>query len=49
MKVSGGRLRPHFLSVCNLNYSRIDCSLGYVEISDEDCINTDEQKLIDAR
>ncbi|KAG1964619.1 phospholipid phosphatase 3 isoform X2 [Pimephales promelas] len=29
-KVSVGRMRPHFLSVCDLDYSTINCSLGYI-------------------
>ncbi|XP_029015945.1 phosphatidic acid phosphatase type 2D isoform X2 [Betta splendens] len=27
-KLSVGRLRPHFLSVCNITYASINCSLG---------------------
>ncbi|XP_059840154.1 phospholipid phosphatase 3 [Hypanus sabinus] len=30
-KVSVGRLRPHFLDICNPNFSMINCSLGYIE------------------
>ncbi|KAK3546346.1 hypothetical protein QTP70_025757 [Hemibagrus guttatus] len=29
-KVSVGRLRPHFLDVCKPDFSRINCSLGYI-------------------
>uniref|UniRef100_UPI00398E8364 phospholipid phosphatase 3 isoform X3 n=1 Tax=Pristiophorus japonicus TaxID=55135 RepID=UPI00398E8364 len=29
-KVSVGRLRPHFLDICNPNFSTINCSLGYI-------------------
>ncbi|XP_056301401.1 phospholipid phosphatase 3 isoform X1 [Danio aesculapii] len=29
-KVSVGRMRPHFLDVCQPNYSTIDCSMGYI-------------------
>ncbi|XP_067893153.1 phospholipid phosphatase 3 isoform X2 [Heterodontus francisci] len=29
-KVSVGRLRPHFLHICNPNLSIINCSLGYI-------------------
>lgn len=29
-KVSVGRMRPHFLDVCNPDFSTIDCSQGYV-------------------
>ncbi|MEE6495065.1 hypothetical protein FKM82_001941 [Ascaphus truei] len=30
-KVSIGRLRPHFLAVCKLDFASINCSLGYIE------------------
>ncbi|XP_030888922.1 phospholipid phosphatase 3 [Leptonychotes weddellii] len=30
-KVSIGRLRPHFLNVCNPDFSQINCSEGYIE------------------
>ncbi|KAE8609790.1 hypothetical protein XENTR_v10011912 [Xenopus tropicalis] len=30
-KVAIGRLRPHFINVCNPDFSTIDCSLGYIE------------------
>lgn len=29
-KVSVGRMRPHFLDVCDPDYSTINCSLGYI-------------------
>lgn len=29
-KVSVGRMRPHFLDVCNPDFSTINCSLGYI-------------------
>ncbi|KAM4548952.1 phospholipid phosphatase 3 isoform 2-T2 [Odontesthes bonariensis] len=29
-KVSVGRMRPHFLDVCQPNFSTINCSLGYI-------------------
>ncbi|XP_048395242.1 phospholipid phosphatase 3 isoform X2 [Stegostoma tigrinum] len=29
-KVSVGRLRPHFLDICNPNFTAINCSLGYI-------------------
>ncbi|XP_052391512.1 phospholipid phosphatase 3 isoform X2 [Carassius gibelio] len=29
-KVSVGRMRPHFLHVCDPDYSTINCSLGYI-------------------
>ncbi|NP_001085779.1 MGC80748 protein [Xenopus laevis] len=30
-KYTIGRLRPHFLDVCKPNWSKINCSLGYIE------------------
>ncbi|XP_028902329.1 phospholipid phosphatase 3 [Ornithorhynchus anatinus] len=30
-KVAVGRLRPHFLDVCNPDFSTINCSLGYIQ------------------
>ncbi|XP_045022085.1 phospholipid phosphatase 3 isoform X2 [Bubalus bubalis] len=30
-KVSIGRLRPHFLNVCNPDFSQINCSMGYIQ------------------
>ncbi|XP_022373682.1 phospholipid phosphatase 1 isoform X2 [Enhydra lutris kenyoni] len=30
-KYSIGRLRPHFLDVCDLDWSKINCSVGYIE------------------
>ncbi|KAM8744930.1 phospholipid phosphatase 3 isoform 2-T2 [Acanthopagrus schlegelii] len=29
-KVSVGRMRPHFIDVCKPDFSKIDCSLGYI-------------------
>ncbi|RXN39605.1 phospholipid phosphatase 3-like isoform X2 [Labeo rohita] len=29
-KVSVGRMRPHFLAICQPDYSTINCSLGYI-------------------
>ena len=40
-KVSVGRLRPHFLAVCNPDFSTINCSLGY--ITDYQCQGTDNR------
>ncbi|NXR31585.1 PLPP1 phosphatase, partial [Zosterops hypoxanthus] len=30
-KYSIGRLRPHFIAVCQPDWARINCSLGYIE------------------
>ncbi|XP_048377882.1 phospholipid phosphatase 3-like [Stegostoma tigrinum] len=31
-KVAVGRLRPHFLDVCRPDFSKINCSKGYIEV-----------------
>ncbi|KAK6308916.1 phospholipid phosphatase 3 isoform X1 [Coregonus clupeaformis] len=45
-KVSVGRMRPHFLDVCNPDWSAINCSLGY--ITSYTC-NGPESKVQEAR
>ncbi|KAK7133322.1 hypothetical protein R3I94_015257 [Phoxinus phoxinus] len=45
-KVSVGRMRPHFLDVCQPDYSTINCSLGY--ITQYTC-NGDPSKVQEAR
>ncbi|CAB1324171.1 unnamed protein product, partial [Coregonus sp. 'balchen'] len=45
-KVSVGRMRPHFLDVCNPEWSAINCSLGY--ITSYTC-NGPESKVQEAR
>uniref|UniRef100_A0A5F9CSW0 Phospholipid phosphatase 3 n=1 Tax=Oryctolagus cuniculus TaxID=9986 RepID=A0A5F9CSW0_RABIT len=45
-KVSIGRLRPHFLSVCNPDFSQINCSEGYIQ--NYRC-RGDESKVQEAR
>ncbi|KAM6948242.1 phospholipid phosphatase 3-like [Aplochiton taeniatus] len=45
-KVSVGRMRPHFLAVCNPDFSTINCSLGY--ITDYQCQGL-ESKVQEAR
>ncbi|KAL3988145.1 NAD(P)H dehydrogenase (quinone) [Sarotherodon galilaeus] len=45
-KVSVGRLRPHFLDVCDPDFSTINCSLGY--ITDYQCRGP-ESKVQEAR
>ncbi|XP_061095408.1 phospholipid phosphatase 3 isoform X2 [Conger conger] len=45
-KVSVGRMRPHFLDVCNPDFSAINCSLGY--ITDYTCRGL-ESKVQEAR
>lgn len=38
-KLSVGRLRPHFLSVCNVTYTSLNCTPG-TYISEVNCRNT---------
>ncbi|XP_069837412.1 phospholipid phosphatase 3 isoform X2 [Dendropsophus ebraccatus] len=45
-KVSIGRLRPHFLEVCDPDFTSINCSLGYIQ--DYKCRGL-ESKVIEAR
>ncbi|KAL7871902.1 hypothetical protein SRHO_G00068850 [Serrasalmus rhombeus] len=45
-KVSVGRMRPHFLDVCKPDYTRINCSLGY--ITEYTCLG-DQSKVQEAR
>lgn len=45
-KVSVGRMRPHFLDVCKPDWSKINCSLGY--ITDYQCQGPDK-KVEEAR
>uniref|UniRef100_A0AAX7T7I5 Phosphatidic acid phosphatase type 2/haloperoxidase domain-containing protein n=1 Tax=Astatotilapia calliptera TaxID=8154 RepID=A0AAX7T7I5_ASTCA len=45
-KVSVGRLRPHFLDVCDPDFSTVNCSLGY--ITDYQCRGL-ESKVQEAR
>lgn len=42
-----GRLRPHFLTVCQPDYSKFNCSLGY--ITADVCTNPDCEKIAEAR
>ncbi|XP_050994843.1 phospholipid phosphatase 3 isoform X2 [Labeo rohita] len=45
-KVSVGRMRPHFLAICQPDYSTINCSLGY--ITQYKCLG-DPSKVQEAR
>ncbi|XP_030062127.1 phospholipid phosphatase 3 [Microcaecilia unicolor] len=45
-KVSVGRLRPHFLAVCDPDFTEINCSVGYVE--DYECRGP-PSKVMEAR
>lgn len=46
-KVMVGRLRPHFLAVCKPDYSKFNCSAGYITF--DVCTGTDERALRQAR
>ncbi|KAK6188321.1 hypothetical protein SNE40_004519 [Patella caerulea] len=39
LKFSAGRLRPHFIDICRPDFSKINCSLGY--ITEYECTNTE--------
>ncbi|XP_072275444.1 phospholipid phosphatase 3 isoform X2 [Pyxicephalus adspersus] len=45
-KVSIGRLRPHFLAVCDPDFTKINCSLGYIQ--DYECRGP-RSKVMEAR
>jgi len=42
-----GRLRPHFIAVCQPDYSKFNCTDGYITF--DVCTQTDEKKLKEAR
>jgi len=48
-KLFAGRLRPNFMSVCDLDRSLVNCSQGYVDVTDVMCRNPDQGLLIDSR
>ncbi|MFT7801567.1 phospholipid phosphatase 3-like [Arapaima gigas] len=47
-KVSVGRLRPHFLAVCNPDFSAFNCSHGYITADQYQCLGEDS-KVQEAR
>ncbi|KAG7491272.1 hypothetical protein MATL_G00001280 [Megalops atlanticus] len=47
-KLSVGRLRPHFLSVCGVTYASLNCTPG-TYISEVTCIQTDDSMVEEAR
>uniref|UniRef100_A0A8C5RNM6 Phospholipid phosphatase 3 n=1 Tax=Laticauda laticaudata TaxID=8630 RepID=A0A8C5RNM6_LATLA len=42
-KVSVGRLRPNFIAVCMPDFTKINCSQGYIQ--EYQCLNPDENKI----
>ncbi|XP_052813815.1 phospholipid phosphatase 3-like [Mya arenaria] len=48
-KLFAGRLRPNFLSVCDIDLDLVNCSQGHVEIDDSTCRNDDKSMVMDAR
>ncbi|BFY99222.1 hypothetical protein BsWGS_02262 [Bradybaena similaris] len=46
-KYSIGRLRPHFLTLCNPDWTKVNCSAGY--ITDDVCTSTDTEMMTEAR
>ncbi|XP_045180027.2 phospholipid phosphatase 1-like [Mercenaria mercenaria] len=50
MKLFGGRLRPHFVSLCKPDFSKLNCSQGYIMIHTGTCTaDVTRRKLLDAR
>lgn len=47
-KLSVGRLRPNFLSICNVTYASINCTLGSY-VSDVTCRQPDQKLMEDGR
>ncbi|CAG5129132.1 unnamed protein product, partial [Candidula unifasciata] len=45
-KNSIGRLRPHFLTLCNPDWKKVNCSTGY--ITDDVCTSTDTGMMNEA-
>ena len=46
-KYEVGRLRPHFFSVCNIDFSKVNCSAGYIE--DFTCENEVDDRVREVR
>uniref|UniRef100_A0A8C5MCP0 Phospholipid phosphatase 1 n=1 Tax=Leptobrachium leishanense TaxID=445787 RepID=A0A8C5MCP0_9ANUR len=46
-KYTIGRLRPHFLSVCKVNWAQVNCSAGYIEnfVCEGDSVKSNEARL----
>lgn len=47
-KLSVGRLRPNFLSVCDITYASINCTPGSY-VPDVTCRNTNDKMVVEAR
>ncbi|KAL4217793.1 hypothetical protein ACF0H5_022532 [Mactra antiquata] len=49
-KLLCGRLRPNFISVCKPNFATLNCSHGYVYVTDDMCtLDSTEKRLLDSR
>lgn len=46
-KYSVGRLRPHFFDVCKVDFSKVNCSAGYIEVFE--CMGGDSNKIREVR
>ena len=46
-KIMCGRLRPHFLAVCKPDYTKFNCSSGFITM--DVCSTTDTKALKQAR
>ncbi|KAK5973028.1 PhosphoLipid PhosPhatase, partial [Trichostrongylus colubriformis] len=50
LKCTVGRLRPHFLAVCQPDWSRMDCTdKEYIPVSETFCTNPDTRRIRTAR
>nr|CDJ95874.1 Phosphatidic acid phosphatase type 2 haloperoxidase domain containing protein [Haemonchus contortus] len=50
LKCTIGRLRPHFLAVCQPDWSRMDCTdKEYIPVSETFCMNPDTRRIRTAR
>lgn len=46
-KYSIGRLRPHFFDVCKVDFSKVNCSAGYIE--EFECTGEDSNRIREVR
>ncbi|KAK6061230.1 PAP2 family protein [Cooperia oncophora] len=50
LKCTIGRLRPHFLAVCQPDWARMDCTdKEYIPVSETFCMNPDTRRIRTAR
>jgi phosphatidate phosphatase len=46
-KYSIGRLRPHFFDVCKVDFSKVNCSAGYIE--EFECLGDNKNRIREMR